>query len=143
MRLLPLVLVLVAACGRRDDPQSKLEREFESSMQNVTLVGQSSRNKKPGVYDEKYYIQSVRRLAGDTWLFTARIRYGGRDVTVPIPITVKWAGDTPVITLTDLNIPKLGTFTARVLIYRNAYSGTWSGHGEGGSLWGKVVKGEQ
>jgi hypothetical protein len=33
---------------------------------------------------------------------------------VPIPLIVRWAGDTPVITLTDLTIPGVGTFTTRL-----------------------------
>jgi len=30
-----------------------------------------------------------------------RIQNGKRDVTAPVPVAVKWAGDTPVIMLTD------------------------------------------
>jgi hypothetical protein len=68
------------------------------------------------------------------------VKYGDKDVTVPIPLEIKWAGDTPVITLTDLAIPGLGTFTARVLIYDDRYAGTWQ-HGKvGGSLFGKIEK---
>ena len=36
------------------------------------------------------------------------------DVTLPIVVTMVWAGDTPMITLTDFAIPSMGTFTARV-----------------------------
>ena len=63
-----------------------------------------------------------------------------KDVTVPIPLEIKWAGDTPVITLTDLAIPSLGTFTARVVIYDGRYAGTWQ-HGQvGGHLFGRIEK---
>ena len=75
---------------------------------------------------------------GDYWLFKARIRYGDHDVTVPLPLEVKWAGQTPVITLNNVPIPGLGTFDARVLIDGNRYAGTWQ-HGEvGGLLFGRV-----
>ena len=58
---------------------------------------------------------------------------------IPLPpLEVKWAGDTPVITLTDLAIPGLGTFTARVLFYRGEYCGTWSAVDHGGTLFGKI-----
>ena len=80
--------------------------------------------------------------AGDRWLFVARVEFGGKDVAVPIPLDVKWAGDTPVITLTDLTIPGLGTYTARVLIFRDHYAGTWSGGGHGGHLWGRIERPE-
>jgi hypothetical protein len=135
------LIFLLAGCGRRDNSQATLERQFEESMRGVTLVGQSSRDNKPGVFDEKYRIDSVRKISGETWLFQARVQYGGRDIPAPIPITVKWAGDTPIVTLTDLTIPGLGTYTARVLFYRGGYAGTWSGRGGGGQLWGKIVKG--
>ena len=45
-----------------------------------------------------------------------------------------------MITLTDFTVPGLGTFSARVVIYRNKYAGTWS-HGEvGGHLFGTIEK---
>jgi hypothetical protein len=136
-----LAAVFLAACGRgQANPQAALEKQFEESMRGVTLVGQSTRANKPGVFDDKYRIDSVRKVAGDKWLFTARVMYEKRDLPIPVPLTVKWAGDTPVVTLTDLTIPGSGTFTARVLFYRGAYAGTWSGHGEGGELWGKIIK---
>jgi hypothetical protein len=39
-----------------------------------------------------------------------------------------------------LSIPGLGTYTARVLIYRGQYAGTWSGGDHGGELWGRIEK---
>jgi hypothetical protein len=78
--------------------------------------------------------------AGDYWLLTSRIKYGKNDITLPLPLEIKWAGDTPVITLTDFTIPSLGTFSSRVVIYDNAYAGTWS-HGKvGGHLFGTIEK---
>jgi hypothetical protein len=139
-----LAAIVAAGCGRgQADPQAALEKQFEESMRGVTLVGQSTRAHKPGVFDEKYRIDSVRKVAGDKWLFTARVIYADKDLPIPVPLTVKWAGDTPVVSLTDLSIPGAGTFTARVLFYRGEYAGTWSGHGEGGQLWGKIIKGAQ
>jgi hypothetical protein len=82
----------------------------------------------------------VAKLKGDLWRFDTRIVYGDHDVTLPLPLTVKWAGDTPVITLTDTGIPGLGTYTARVLIYRGQYAGTWSAGDHGGQLYGRIEK---
>jgi hypothetical protein len=59
---------------------------------------------------------------------------------VPLVIPVKWAGDTPVISVTDLSIPGAGTYTARVMIYRDQYAGTWSGVDCGGHLWGRIER---
>jgi hypothetical protein len=47
--------------------------------------------------------------------------------------------DTPVITLTDISILGFGTYTARVVLYRDQYAGTWSGKNYGGQLFGKIV----
>ena len=85
-------------------------------------------------------IEGVSKLAGDTWLFRARLQYGGRDLPIPVPVTIKWAGDTPVITLTDVAIPGMGSYTARVVLYRDQYAGTWSGTNHGGQIFGKIVR---
>jgi hypothetical protein len=45
-----------------------------------------------------------------------------------------------VITLTDFAIPGVGTWTARVLLYRDQYAGTWSGKRGGGQMFGKIVR---
>src|SRR5713226_8721404 len=131
-----LLLLLTAACAKKDAGSSAdLEKHFQDTMTGVTLVGNSTRFNKPGVSgEERYVIEKVSKMTGDLWLFQARIRYGSHDLPLPIPISVKWAGDTPVITLTDVSIPGLGTYTARVLIYRDQYAGTWSGKTAGGQL---------
>jgi len=109
-------------------------------MSGVTLVGHSADPNHEGVSaEEKYVIDKATKLAGDTWLFQAHIQYGDHAVLVPLPVQIKWAGDTPVITLTDLAIPGLGTYTARVLLYADQYAGTWSSKGHGGQLFGKIV----
>ena len=61
-------------------------------------------------------------------------------MTVPLPLEVKWAGDTPVITVTDKSLPGMGTYTARVVVYRGQYAGTWSGKNGGGKVFGKLTK---
>ena len=90
---------------------------------------------------EEYTIESVKKLPdGDYWEFKARIKYGQNDVTVPLQLEVKWAGTTPMITLTDFTIPGMGTFSSRVVIYKKRYAGTWT-HGKvGGHLFGVIEK---
>jgi hypothetical protein len=58
-----------------------------------------------------------------------------------MPLKVFWAGDTPVISLTDLSIPGLGTYTARVMVYRDQYAGTWKAKDHGGHLFGRITRG--
>ena len=95
-------------------------KKLEETLTNVKLIGsftvsgKEDRAPKP----EEYTISSAIKLPeGDVWLIKARVKYGDKDVTVPMPLEIKWAGDTPIITLTDLTIPGLGTFTSRVVIY--------------------------
>ena len=142
--LLVGVVVLLAGCGGKTvSQQADNERMFAERMRNVTLLGYSTRSNKEGTFGpEKYKIESVSKISGDTWLFKTRLRYDGQDLPVPIPITVIWAGDTPVITLTDMTIPGVGTWTARVMLYRDQYAGTWSGKNHGGQMFGKIIKGD-
>ena len=64
----------------------------------------------------------------------------GGDVAIPLTIPVKWAGDTAVISVTDMPVPGMGTYSARVVIYRNSYAGTWHGRDYGGHIWGRIER---
>lgn len=90
---------------------------------------------------EEYTIKSVKKLTkSDTWIFQARIKYGKQDVTLPVPVPIKWAGKTPVIEMDNLKIPLLGTFSAHIVIDDGKYAGTWK-HGEvGGHMFGSIIK---
>jgi len=136
-----LVVVLVACAKRPATTQDDLDRKFEDMMRGVTLVGRSSLLNSDKISgEEKYIIEKVTKLTGETWLFQARFQWGSHDVPLPVPVTIKWAGDTPVITLTELAIPGIGTYTARVILYRDQYAGTWSGQKGGGQMFGKIVR---
>ena len=119
------------------------EQRFQEMLSGVTLTGHftiTGAADSSTLREEKYTIIKVTKLSNDYWLFFTRIQYGGRDVTVPLKLEVKWAEDTPIITLTDLELPNLGTFTARVIIYRGQYAGTWSSDKHGGHLFGIITK---
>jgi hypothetical protein len=110
--------------------QATLEKEFTQLMSGCVLVGKFTvvgKESQPPK-EERYTITRVKKQENGKWIFVARVQYGKNDIQVPMELDVEWAGDTPVITLTDLAIPGLGTFTSRVLIYRGWYSGTWQ-HG--------------
>lgn len=136
MRCLIVIALLMTACSRKDpaSEQARLETEFEKMLTNATLAGKFSMGER--VVEDRYQISKVTHVAGDSWLVHAKI--GKRDISVPVPVTVKWAGDTPVIMLTDVGIPGMSTYTARVMFYRNQYAGTWSSPKHGGEMWGRV-----
>jgi hypothetical protein len=125
--------------------ESQAERfaKFEKMLTGTTLIGQFTvlGDEKNELRREEYGIASVEKLdEEDFWLFKASIKYGDTNRTVPMPLRVKWAGSTPVITLDNVTIPGLGTFDARVLIHDNQYVGTWR-HGEkAGQLFGVIER---
>ena len=111
-----------------EERQQQLEQQFEQMLSGAELVGHftvDGADADRPLKEDRYTISKVTKISGDVWRFDCRVQYGERDVTVPIPLAVKWAGDTPVITLTDMAIPGLGTYTARVLLHRDRYAGTW------------------
>ncbi len=123
--------------------RAALEKAFEQTLTRATFVGRWCSVKDGKLGEERaetYTIQSARKVGGDVWLITARIQYGTKDVTVPIPVNVFWAGDTPVISISNLAIPNVGTYSARVLVHGDSYAGTWSGGDHGGLLNGLIKR---
>lgn len=129
--------------GQAADPRSltDLERDFAERMRNVVLVGHftvEGQQRRDGL-PERYEIAEVTKLDGNRWRFEARVQYGDVDATVPMVLPVEWAGDTPVVSITDFAIPGLGDeFGARVVFYDSRYAGTWD-HGQyGGMMYGTI-----
>ncbi|TWT33092.1 hypothetical protein [Blastopirellula retiformator] len=120
--------------------QKALFEKFSKTLTGSVLVGKFTivgRDMPPK--EERYEIKSVHKLdQGDLWLFNARVKYGDKDAVIPMPLEVKWAGKTPVITLDNVAIPGLGTFSSHVVIDGDKYAGTWT-HGEvSGHLFGRI-----
>jgi len=136
------------------DPQTRraqLEREFADMLSGATLRGMWQMTGEGGLTGkepltepktEAYHIVSAAKLSDDYWLISARIEVGEKNVTVPVPVRVEWAGDTPVITLDDIPIPTMGTYSARVMFHRGFYSGTWLSNAKnyGGIMAGRVIR---
>lgn len=95
---------------------------------------------KPSV--ERYEIAAATKIGDDFWTITARIQYADRDVNVPVPVRIKWAAGTPIITLDKMNIPLIGQYSARVVIDDGFYGGTWRGPTYGGVLSGQILRKE-
>ena len=122
--------------------QAALDKEFAARMTNVVMNGQYTVGNRPPKAD-KYTIVSVQKLKGDDWLFRAQVHFYEKAFVMPMIVPIKWAGDTAVISVTDFGLPGFGTYTARVLIYKDQYAGTWGSSrpgGPGGHMWGKIEK---
>ena len=123
----------------------QLEATFKAMLTKATLSGRwcSVKDGKLGPEKEdKYNIVSASKVNGSKWIVSARIQFNKREMVVPIPVEVKWAGDTAVLIVDKLQYPGGGTYSARVLFYENTYAGTWSGGDYGGLISG-VIAGEK
>jgi hypothetical protein len=137
--------------GAADSPRPEaahdreaLEEKLKDTLANATMIGRwcSIRNGELGPEQEdRYTIIAATKVGGDTWLIHTRIQYGERDFVAPLPVQVKWAGDTPVLVVDALAMPG-GTrrYSARVLIYGDTYAGTWSGGEHAGLLKGVITR---
>jgi len=145
MKLLILsALAITAVVGQSTAPAPELtpaEKQFQESMTNVTLSGYYTMGDGAELHEDHYTIDRVSKVKEDTWLFEAHIQMNKRDIKLALPLPVKFAGDTPMISLTNYAVPGMGSFSARILFYQDAYAGTWgNGAGHGGKMFGKIVK---
>ena len=122
-----------------------LERDFAERMQDVVLVGSFTLDGREtvGGSPERYEIAGVAKVGDGQWRFDVRMVYASVDVTLPVVVPLVWAGDTPMVSITDFGIPGLdGTFTARVFFYENRYGGSWEHAMErgvfGGLMYGHI-----
>ena len=141
---LPLIFTL-AACAQDAAPQlSSAEKQFQEMLSNVTLVGFYTRGEGKELQEDRYVIERVTKIKDDLWKFEARIQYNKKDMKMAMNLPVKFAGDTPVISLTNFGIPGSGSFSARVVFYDGGYAGTWAPTGKtGGKLFGMIVKNDE
>ncbi len=143
--ILQVALLQAAAAEPAADvpSQEELEKQFAETMSGATLVGRFTTNGAPAdqiLKEDRYTLGKVHKLKNGLWSFETRIQYEKHDVNVPLALEVKWAGDTPMITLTNVGVPGMGTFTARVLVYKDEYAGTWNAGDHGGQMFGRIER---
>ncbi|HEV7278952.1 MAG TPA: hypothetical protein VGN57_01965 [Pirellulaceae bacterium] len=140
---LALILAAPAPVAAQEKSEEERFQAFSKMMTNVKLVGSFTvvGQAAPPKQDGAYVIKSVRKLPeGDYWVFDALVEHEDKEMPLQIPIEVKWSGDTPVITLENLTIPALGTFSARIVLYRDAYAGMWVHGPVKGHMYGVIEK---
>jgi hypothetical protein len=123
-------------------PMTDAEQKFKTLLTDCVMDGRwySVKDGEMGEQkQDKYQIVSLAKVKGDSWVITTKMKYGGREMSLPLPIEVKWAGDTPVIVVNNLQIPGGGTYSARVVFYQNTYAGSWTGGDHGGLLSGVIT----
>ena len=116
--------------------------EFAKYLSGTVLTGVFTVDGKPldKLTEERYEIKSAKKLDGyeSIWEIVTRIKYGDKDVSLPVEINVEWVGKTPVMVMDSVSLPGLGTFSARVVFHDQKYAGTWKHDNVGGHLFGRV-----
>lgn len=137
-------LLLFAALLAQDQAapveMTAAEKQFQEAMTNVTLTGFYTVGESPETHPDKYTIEKLAKLKDDMWKFDAHIQYGGRDYRASVNIPVKWAGETPVLSMAQYMIAGQGVFSARILIFNGMYAGMWGSKDHGGKMFGMIVK---
>ncbi|HVA49295.1 MAG TPA: hypothetical protein VNH11_23220 [Pirellulales bacterium] len=125
--------------------RTRLEEQLERTLSGATLRGHMGRRQKREIEavspDTPYRLGKVTKL-DDKGHWKLEYYIPGTDLLFDMPpVNVEWAGDLPVITITDLQIKgKKGMFRARILIDGDDYSGTWSDGKSRGCLFGTIVR---
>jgi hypothetical protein len=119
------------------------EERFKTLFTKATLSGRWARLKDGMLGEErsgdKYTILSVVKRDGDNWTVNAKMKYGEKELIIPVPVRMKFVGDTAILMVEELAIPGGGTYTARLLIFERTYSGTWKDQRGGGMLHGTIT----
>ena len=145
-RLFTFAAVLAVACctaltSFAEDAKSDQEVKFIALLKDATLQGRWAPLKDGQLGPEKedtYQIVSAQKMEGERWQINARLRYGGQSIDVPVPATVKFAGDTAILVVDDFSLANYRAYSARLLFHNGTYSGTWSGGDHGGMMYGVV-----
>lgn len=126
---------------------SDVETNFIAMLKNATLKGtwapvqqaQMGASQK----DEGYRIAKVEKKDGDKWTLVYLVTYQGREIEYPMPVTVKFAGDTAVLILDNVRAGQgKANWSARVMFHENVYTGRWweTGNKEhGGTIEGVIT----
>ncbi len=122
--------------------QHRLEALFAKQMSGCRMTGRFTVDGSDApAQAESYTLGEVRKVRDEKWRVEAKIEYADKSATVPLTVDVFWAGETPMIQVSDLAVPTLGTYSARVLIHGDRYAGTWSGKRHGGQMFGRIDQG--
>jgi len=149
LALLALSTALLASWSFRsqdsDDAQETRDKAFAALLTGARLTGIFTLDNAPDAPPAKdsYTITKAEPLEDGMWRIESQIEYGTNKVSVPLFLPVKWAGDTPVITVDHVNVPGMGTYDARVLFHGTSYAGVWSGKDHGGGMTGRIERAQK
>jgi len=127
-----------------DQAVAEREAAFAAMLKNATLKGSWIPVRGGAVEKEKadgYEIARAEKVEGDTWHIVSKMKHQGREFEFPIPVTVKWAGDTAVMILDEVQAGRGNKYSARVMYHNDRYAGSWwSATQAGGLLSGAITR---
>ena len=143
-----LVISALSLTGQAEEPTeaeiAARDEAFSKSMAKCVLVGSftiDGKESQGAPKAERYEIESVTQASENLWIFMTRVKYGKLDAKLPITVPVEWAGETPMVSLTNATLPGLGEgFSARVIFHESRYAGTWQHGAIGGHMFGKIER---
>ncbi len=118
----------------------RMEQEFAKTMSGATLVGFATYVRAGTIsrqIDDEYRLGEVIKVDDERWSF----QYSSGERLYKTPsLQVRWVAETPVIIFSEIKMKgRPGTFSARLLIDDDQYSGTWSDGKSGGHMFGMIV----
>src|SRR2546423_12213232 len=75
-------------------PLNDAEQKFKDLLTDCTMEGRWYSVKDGEMGEEKhdkYNIVSISKIKGDSWVINTKMKYGQREMTLPLTIEVKWA----------------------------------------------------
>jgi hypothetical protein len=148
-RFLQLALCLATAAPiAHGQGNPDAEAKFIAMLKNSTLKGtwapvqqnQLGAEKK----DEGYRIVRAEKKDGDKWAIVSLFEFQGKEVEYPIPAVVRFAGDTAVLILDNVQAgPGKQNWSARILFHENVYTGRWwetANKEHGGTIAGTITQ---
>ena len=132
---------------RGEEPKLEdLHKAFSEMLTDATFKGTWAPIAGGVLGDEKddgYKIVSVSKKKGHIWEFITRMKIRGTEIDFPMPIEVRFAGDTAVLILNNVPVGEGKTYSARVMIHNDVYAGSWWGiGGKGGTISGTISRGD-
>lgn len=119
------------------------EARFKAMLTKASLTGRWAPLRDGVLGDERggdsYQIEGVTQTGGENWVVRAKLTYRQREFVLPIPVKVRFVGETAIMIVDGLAIPEGGTYSARLMFHDRTYSGVWTGGRAGGMLYGVIT----
>jgi hypothetical protein len=150
IRKLPGILLCLAIADGTVHAQGNpdIEAKFIAMLRNSTLKGTWAPVQQgrlgPEKKDDGYRIVRAEKKEGDKWVIVSMFEVQGQNIEFPIPAVVRFAGDTAVLILDNVQAgPGKANWSARVMFHDDVYTGRWwetANREHGGTIAGTISR---